>query len=84
MINAALYRQLKADHFRAHPLCVRCGKKATDIHHTRGRLGELLTDMRHWRSLCRVCHQWAHQNIAEARKVGLICEKGKWNSVDKG
>lgn len=53
--------------------------KLNEIHHTRGRLGSLLTDKRYWLAVSKQGHRWIHSNITEARKRGWICEKGKWN-----
>lgn len=57
-----------------------CSKAATDVHHTRGRAGTLLTDVRYFAGLCRTHHNWVGENIVKARELGLICEAGKWNN----
>jgi hypothetical protein len=69
--------------FLAGKRCLRCRKPATELHHGRGRLGELLMDQNYWLPLCRVCHNWAHTHIDEARKVGLICAMGQWNTTER-
>ena len=56
--------------------------RATQIHHTRGRIGKLLLDRRYWLGLCEKGHEFVHKNIEEARAMGLICEKGKWGKAD--
>ena len=58
-----------------------CTCKTEDNHHRRGRAGRLLMDERFWTPLCSRHHRWVHDNIAEARALGLICEKGKWGSL---
>jgi hypothetical protein len=63
------------------PNCQRCGEKATELHHSRGRIGSLLTDLRWFIGLCHSCHDFVHNNPNEARKAGLLCEKGKWGST---
>ncbi len=83
---------------RRSPACARClQSKATDVHHSRGKLGSLMNDERYWIPLCRTCHRWAHDNIAMARKIKisvytqthgtmripLICEKGGWDSLPR-
>ena len=63
--------------------CARCGHNfygEVGVHHSRGRMGNLLNEMKHWIPLCFRCHRWVHDHIAESRKMGLICEKGLWNS----
>lgn len=82
-----LYGKARQEYLAEHPNCERCGADGEwhviDVHHSQGRLGALLWDKRHFKALCRSCHHWAHQNPQAARKEGLICEKGKWNVVDK-
>ena len=63
--------------------CAKCGKPATENHHSRGKLGELLMDEQFWIPMCRPCHRWVHDNIAKARKTKLICDKGLWNMSQK-
>lgn len=53
--------------------------RATEIHHKNGRCGRLLLDQRFWIPVSSFGHNWLHAHIAEARKLGLICEQGKWN-----
>lgn len=67
--------------------CARClgqipYKKIT-IHHTRGRVGSLLCDTRHWALLCMACHNWVGDHPSEAREAGLLCAKGLWNTPDR-
>lgn len=57
--------------FRAHA--------CQDCHHSRGKLGPLLMDERFWVPTCRSLHSWIQDNPAEARTLGLLCEKGLWN-----
>lgn len=43
-----------------------------DVHHKHGRSGLLLFDVRYFLAVCRWCHEWIHNNPAEAKKLGLI------------
>lgn len=52
--------------------------RATQVHHTRGRAGRLLLDQRFWLAMSDAPHTWIHNNIAQARELGLICPKGEW------
>lgn len=67
--------------------CQRCHKgipaKRITVHHTRGRIGSLLCDTRHWVLLCLTCHDWVGDHPKEAREAGLLCEKGLWNTPDR-
>lgn len=42
-----------------------------DIHHTRGREGLLLFDIRYWLAACRICHNWIKDHPKEAIELGL-------------
>jgi hypothetical protein len=57
--------------------------KLNEVHHVRGRLGPLLTDRRWWMAVSKAGHRWLHQNPAEARKRGWLCEAGLWNVPDR-
>lgn len=65
--------------------CDRCFARDTQrrlqVHHIRGRLGQLLVDERFWACLCNKCHQWVHANPDAARKAGLLAERGQWNRM---
>lgn len=62
---------------------VKCGKSATEVHHTRGKIGPLLCDERFFMAVCRKCHDWIGNNIEAARARGWICEKGLWNKPER-
>jgi hypothetical protein len=55
-------------------------KRATQCHHSRGRSGALLLDKRFWMPVSDAGHRWIHENVGKARELGLICEKGLWNT----
>ncbi len=57
--------------------------RATENHHKRGRISLLLLDKRYWTAICRECHNWIRDHVEEARKLGLIAQKGDWNRVDR-
>ncbi len=54
------------------PSGIPCTQLATEIHHTRGRRGKMLTDERYWTFLCRECHRWVHDHARDARQLGLL------------
>lgn len=56
--------------------------RLSEVHHTRGRLGELLTDKRYWMPVSKAGHRFIHANISEARKRGWVCPIGQWNVPD--
>lgn len=60
--------------------------KASEVHHTRGRIGRLLNMIEFWVPVSRKGHDWINANPAEARKrtyhgLPLLCEVGQWNTV---
>ncbi len=65
-------------------LCGCCKvRKASECHHSRGRRGDLLLAERFWIAVCSDCHQWIHNNMAEARRMGMLCEVGQWDTMPK-
>ena len=58
---------------RSQGMCEKCGAaRATDMHHRKLRRhgDHAPANLVH---LCRTCHNWAHQNPAEALLAGFIC-----------
>lgn len=59
----------------ANPHCqgklVGCTGKATDVHHTQGRVGENYLNMSKWKALCRNCHRWVEEHPEEAKELNL-------------
>lgn len=53
------------------------------IHHSRGRIGSLLCDARHFVAVCLTCHRAIGEKPEWARSVGLLCQKGLWNTPDR-
>jgi hypothetical protein len=78
-INAE-YNKRKRIHLRAFPNCKRCGEKGTDLHHSRGRTGQLLIMAEFFQTLCFACHRWVHDNPKEAAKTGFL-DLLNWNRV---
>lgn len=56
-------------------------KKASQIHHMRGRLGSLLLDERFWLPTSATGHRKIHDNPEWARSKGFLCEIGEWNNA---
>lgn len=76
----AVYRRARVQFLREFPVCEAClvidpdsiPRKATDIHHMAGRIGEKLNDMNDWLPVCRDCHHWIHDNPSAARAAFLL------------
>ena len=65
----AVYLKARLEYLNEQLNCEICGNSATDIHHKKGRVEELLTDKKYFMALCRPCHQkvelnpeWAKEN----------------------
>ena len=59
-----------------HPMCQAnisglCTSQSTDVHHIKGRSGELLLEVSEWMSVCRACHQWIETHPIEATALGF-------------
>lgn len=49
-----------------------------EVHHERGRHGDLLFDISHWHAVCRRCHLWINDHPDEARARGVLAQPGDW------
>lgn len=71
----AEYRVVRDKYMKEHPICEArlqgCRTLSTDLHHGAGRNGELLTNLKYFKALCRNCHNWVHENDLEAQELGL-------------
>jgi len=74
-IAVQTYGQLREEFLKKNPKCWRCGAKATDLHHQKGRDGKLYLDTEHFISLCRPCHDWIPKNRDAAAAEGLIVSR---------
>lgn len=75
-----VYRERVKLFLKRHPWCeVYPLLPSTQNHHERGRLKSLLLDERFWHAVSMAGHEWIGAHPDEARKRGLLCEKGKWN-----
>lgn len=48
-----------------------CTMWATEVHHMKGRVEDLLTDDRFFLPVCRRCHDWIEAHPNEAHDLGL-------------
>jgi hypothetical protein len=66
------YLKLKKQFLKDHPVCQvkGCTKKACDVHHQKGRLGALLTNMTYFLGVCRGHHKTIEQNPRWSREQG--------------
>lgn len=43
-----------------------------DIHHKKGKIGDLLTNTKYFLPVCRACHQFIHDNPEIAKDLGFM------------
>lgn len=75
MKRLAEYRKVRDEFMKLHPTCQAklsgCTIKASDLHHSKGRTGDLLTDKRYFKALCRKCHGYVETHPEQAKELGL-------------
>ena len=73
------YSILRAKFLTSHPDCEACRMlhprrvtraKSIDVHHMQGR-GPNLNRIETWAAVCRKCHTEIHEDMKNARKLGL-------------
>jgi hypothetical protein len=71
----ALYSILRTKYLQNHPYCEAhlpgCQINATDIHHKKGRTGDLMLDDTEFLAVCRLCHGWIETHPVEAKELRL-------------
>ncbi len=74
------YSVIRKEFLEKNPNCQArlkgCMIIASDIHHViPKRSKETYLDVNNFKSVCRTCHNWIHENDLEARKLGLLKSK---------
>jgi hypothetical protein len=73
------YRKEARKFITANPRCKLnmkgCEVEARCVHHTKGRIGDLLMDKKHWLPSCYSCNLQVEIKDAEARSKGLKLSK---------
>lgn len=77
------YQKLRKEFLRQNPFCSvkGCGQPATDIHHSKGRVGSDLLDVKNFVALCRKHHQYFEIRPLEAKEKGI--SKSRLQKVEK-
>jgi len=71
-----LYLQARTRYLAEHRRCEACWQaEATEIHHTKGRIGVNLLDVATWKPVCRRCHEWIHANPVLATAKGWMTKR---------
>jgi hypothetical protein len=80
-----VYSVLKKDFLLDNPNCAcgrsGCKRKAVDVHHSKGRIGSLLNEVKFWIPVSRICHRWIEENPTEAKELGLSVSRLSKTSV---
>jgi hypothetical protein len=81
MIEALkLYKIVRSEFLNRHPLCQAkisgiCTKDSTQVHHTAGRIGDLLTDHKYFLAVCHHCHCYIETHPEEAKSNGWSVDR---------
>lgn len=71
----SVYSKLREAFLVAKPHCeaklVGCTGLASDVHHSKGRVGDNLLKVGTWKALCRNCHTYVELHPEEAKELGL-------------
>jgi hypothetical protein len=70
-IYYAVGKVFLANHPKCQANCKGCKIYSTEIHHKRGRIGKLLTDIRFFLAVCERCHKWIENNPKAAKALGF-------------
>lgn len=70
------YKKVRDAFMKEHEYCQAqlegiCLGKATDTHHSKGKVGDLLTDVRYFFALCRACHSKIEVSPTLAKELGF-------------
>ncbi len=71
------YLKLRDEFLMLRCRCERCGLAATEVHHKQGR-GKHYLEVATWAALCSKCHNYIHNNVADAKEDGWLIGGGDW------
>jgi hypothetical protein len=67
------YHRLHGAWLLAHPVCEICrAKRSTQVHHSKGRIGNRLNATEDWIAICSFCHEKIHSHAKWARENGYL------------
>lgn len=73
-----VYLGQRDEYLKAHPVCQVCDADlATQVHHSAGRIKNLLTNPNYFFAVCRSCHEHIHANPKWAYENGYLLERNK-------
>ena len=64
--------QVKPAYLAAHPVCEveGCGRKSVEVHHKKGKIGNLINDTRFFLATCRPDHEFIEEHPIWAKEKG--------------
>ena len=69
------YSKVRVEYLLENPYCEAripgCTIEATQIHHKKGRIGDLLTDTSNFLAICHHCHEFVEGHPKRAKELGL-------------
>jgi hypothetical protein len=73
-IRLAKYRKVRNEFMRRpeNQFCPVTGEPTTDVHHIKGRMGDLLWDVEFFLAVSRRGHTHIHEHPEEAREKGWL------------
>jgi hypothetical protein len=73
------YKKIAKEFITKHPKCQvkGCSRPSACIHHRKGRIGELLTDKKHFLAVCLPCHQKIENHPEWANQMGYSVSRLK-------
>jgi hypothetical protein len=77
LVSLKEYRLVRDVYMADHTICEHpeCSSPSTELHHKKGRIGNLLTDSRYFCALCHDHHEWAEKNPILAKELGLSMDR---------
>lgn len=71
-----IYSQKRKEFLTLKPMCEAhipgvCLQVAGEVHHKKGRVGDLYLDETHWLAVCRGCHYWIEMRPEAAKALGF-------------
>jgi len=71
------YGKTRPEYLEEHPFCEakNCGRLSTEIHHKKGRIGNLLNNIKWFMATCHDCHEKIENNPNWARIMGYILSR---------
>lgn len=71
----AKYLKVRFEYLNDNPFCKVCGNSATECHHIRGKISELLHDKNNLLAVCRSCHHQIELNPDWAKERGYSANR---------